>query len=401
MPARPWAAWPWRRRPIPWVRAAILSSASRQSVPILRGPGLLRGRSGPAGPDDRPDPRHADRLEGREGPGRRGRGRSPGRDRGGSFAPWRLAALAGAARRRSPGSGASAPAVTEAFEAARRLAGDPAASVPDREAAIGLVGRDDGSRGADSRCLVGLLDPQDPPEVQAAAVRALGAARRPRIDRRVCSRAGPAWGPALRAALDALLSRPGSAGALLGALEAGTIPPPRSTPRTGSGCLRIAMRSCDPGAAHLLSSAKAGARQAVLEACACRRLSRPGDPARGKAVFAPALRRLPQVRRQGARGRPRPRRPDGQVAREALLAAILDPNREVDARYASYTAALKDGRVVTGLIASETASAITLKRQEGQADVILRADLEELKTSGNRSCPRAWRTTSSRPTSPT
>ena len=44
-------------------------------------------------------------------------------------------------------------------------------------------------------------------------------------------------------------------------------------------------------------------------------------------------------------------------------------------------------RVVTGLIASETANAITLKRQEGQSDVILRADLDELTTSGRSLMP--------------
>lgn len=72
---------------------------------------------------------------------------------------------------------------------------------------------------------------------------------------------------------------------------------------------------------------------------------------------------------------------------DALLTAVLDPNRDVDARYATYTAALKDGRVVTGLVASETANAITLKRQEGQADVILRADLDDLSTAGRSLMP--------------
>ncbi len=52
-----------------------------------------------------------------------------------------------------------------------------------------------------------------------------------------------------------------------------------------------------------------------------------------------------------------------------------------------YTAAVVDGRVVTGLIAAETGNAITLKRQEGVLDVLLRADLEELKTNGQSLMP--------------
>ena len=109
-------------------------------------------------------------------------------------------------------------------------------------------------------------------------------------------------------------------------------------------------------------------------------------PARGEAVFARLCAGCHKFGGQGHEIGPdlaalTDRSP------EALLMAILDPNREVDARYAGYTAALKDGRVVTGLIASETANAITLKRQEGQTDVILRADLEELKTSGQSLMP--------------
>src|SRR5262249_61620354 len=49
--------------------------------------------------------------------------------------------------------------------------------------------------------------------------------------------------------------------------------------------------------------------------------------------------------------------------------------------------AMRAGRVLSGLTAAETASAITLKRQEGQSDVILRADLEEITTSGRSLMP--------------
>ena len=72
---------------------------------------------------------------------------------------------------------------------------------------------------------------------------------------------------------------------------------------------------------------------------------------------------------------------------DALAVAILDPNREVDARYQGYDAATTDGRVYSGLIASETGNAITLKRQDEQLDVILRADLEELRNTGRSLMP--------------
>ena len=130
---------------------------------------------------------------------------------------------------------------------------------------------------------------------------------------------------------------------------------------------------------------KAGARQAVLDACAAALPARETRP-RGEAVFARLCTGCHKFGGKGHEVGPDLAALTDRSA-EALRIAILDPNREVDARYAGFTAALKDGRVVTGLMASETGNAITLKRQEGQADVILRADLEELKTSGKSLMP--------------
>ena len=72
---------------------------------------------------------------------------------------------------------------------------------------------------------------------------------------------------------------------------------------------------------------------------------------------------------------------------EALLVAILDPSRAFEAKYTEYTVHLTDGRVRTGLIASETASALTLRRQQGEQDVILRADVEAMSASGKSLMP--------------
>ena len=72
---------------------------------------------------------------------------------------------------------------------------------------------------------------------------------------------------------------------------------------------------------------------------------------------------------------------------ETLLIAILDPNRAFESRYANFTVATADGRVLSGLIASETASAVTLRRQEGKEDVVLRREIEEMAASGQSLMP--------------
>jgi putative heme-binding domain-containing protein len=72
---------------------------------------------------------------------------------------------------------------------------------------------------------------------------------------------------------------------------------------------------------------------------------------------------------------------------EAFLSAILDPNRAFESKYASYTVATTDGRVLEGLIAAETSSGITLRRQEGKEDALLREEIEEMAASGQSLMP--------------
>ena len=66
----------------------------------------------------------------------------------------------------------------------------------------------------------------------------------------------------------------------------------------------------------------------------------------------------------------------------SVAGSILDPNRAVDNNYFGYTVTTQDGRVLTGIIAAETASSITLKQPEGKVEVILRDEIDELKGSG-------------------
>ncbi|HYH63124.1 MAG TPA: hypothetical protein VD866_00350, partial [Urbifossiella sp.] len=65
----------------------------------------------------------------------------------------------------------------------------------------------------------------------------------------------------------------------------------------------------------------------------------------------------------------------------------LDPNRNVDSRYVEYRAETADGRVVGGLLAAETAAAVTLRGQQAKDDTILRADLVSLRGSGKSLMP--------------
>ncbi len=70
-----------------------------------------------------------------------------------------------------------------------------------------------------------------------------------------------------------------------------------------------------------------------------------------------------------------------------LLAEVLDPNREVDARYISWMAVDNDGRILTGLLTEETSSSIRMKEANGKEHVILRSELEELRSTDRSIMP--------------
>ncbi len=72
---------------------------------------------------------------------------------------------------------------------------------------------------------------------------------------------------------------------------------------------------------------------------------------------------------------------------ESLLIAILDPNRAFEAKYASFAVATVDGRVLNGLIANESGTAVTLRRQDGKEDALLRSEIQEMSASGQSLMP--------------
>src|SRR5262249_38137841 len=77
---------------------------------------------------------------------------------------------------------------------------------------------------------------------------------------------------------------------------------------------------------------------------------------------------------------------------EALLIDILDPSREVDPRYLNYQVRTEAGRVFSGMIASETANSITLRRAEKAEDVILRSQIDAIEATAKSIMPEGLET---------
>ena len=66
----------------------------------------------------------------------------------------------------------------------------------------------------------------------------------------------------------------------------------------------------------------------------------------------------------------------GSQPKEQLLVSLLDPSRQVSPDFLAYTLITGDGQVLSGLVASETAGSVTLRRAEGSDEIVPRANIE-------------------------
>jgi len=64
-----------------------------------------------------------------------------------------------------------------------------------------------------------------------------------------------------------------------------------------------------------------------------------------------------------------------------LLRSILDPSNAVEEAFTQYTVKLDGGDVLTGLLQSEIPSTINLRTADGTDEIVLRSDVDWMKSS--------------------
>jgi putative membrane-bound dehydrogenase-like protein len=268
---------------------------------------------------------------------------------------------------------------------ARKVAADRKAPTQDRKVAVRLLGHGLGDDREDYTLLGGLLTAQTPDELQVAAIQSLGQGK-DLFTARVLLEPWKGYSPQVRAqVLDVLLSRPLWARQLVDAIEKKQVPaseidaPRRDRllqhhePAIREIAAKVFAASSSPDRGKLVdeyiltlpekADAKLGAKLFAKVCAACHKL---GDV--GQQV-GPELASV------------------GDKSVNGLLVAILDPNRAVEARYVNYLAVTKDGRQLTGLIASETSTSVTLISADGKSHALLRTDIDELTSTGKSMMP--------------
>jgi putative heme-binding domain-containing protein len=62
------------------------------------------------------------------------------------------------------------------------------------------------------------------------------------------------------------------------------------------------------------------------------------------------------------------------------MADILMPNLNIESGYEEYLVEGPDGQMITGILAKETPTSITLRRRKGEEDTILRSSIRTMRT---------------------
>jgi putative membrane-bound dehydrogenase-like protein len=230
-----------------------------------------------------------------------------------------------------------------------------------------------------------LLQANQQPTVVAAVLEVLGHYDQAEIAGLVLD-AWPGLSPSLRkSAAETLLSRPGWVAAFLDAVQH----------------KKVALVDVDPARVQLLSaypdpSIRARAQKLFAGTGLARRqqvideyqkaLRLKGDPIRGKTLFkdtCAACHRLDGVGTAvGADLNTVYEWPP-----EKILLNVLDPNREVQPKFLAYVLTTKAGRVLTGMIAGETANGITIRRIDQTSETVPRAEIDEMRSTGQSFMP--------------
>jgi putative membrane-bound dehydrogenase-like protein len=268
---------------------------------------------------------------------------------------------------------------------ARRELANEQASLETRLLAVPLLAREPGRLEADFDILGKLLSPNQPLPLQTAALAHLGAMSNERVANIILAN-WKSFTPSLRSqALDLLLGRDAWRRQLLEAIDKKQVLVADVDAKRRQHLLEQKDENLRSLAAKLFTGATRADRQKVLDEHAAV-LTMTADATRGHAVFA---RRCATCHRLGNTGFAVG--PDlASVSTKTpayLLTEILDPNRNVDIRFHEYVAVTKSGRIVTGILSSESAASVTFRNQDGKEQTLLRSELEDLKSSGKSLMP--------------
>jgi putative membrane-bound dehydrogenase-like protein len=266
------------------------------------------------------------------------------------------------------------------FQAAATRAADETAPPAERAEAAALLGFASFDLAGDT--LGRLLGAHSPPEVQLRAIRALERLGDPRGGLLLIAKKNwTQYTPAVReAVLVSLTAKPALADSLFRALRGGTIAVTEISPLRRNQLLKHPDAAVRQKAEEVFRQFEDGDRMQVYRANRDVLALKP-DVAHGREVFVRVCSTCHTHRGIGGNVGPDLTGIRNQPA-DAILLHLIVPNYEVAPAYQALTVATQDGRSLTGRLAAETDTSVTLRTTFGSEETILRRDIAGLTASG-------------------
>lgn len=225
-----------------------------------------------------------------------------------------------------------------------------------------------------------LLAPRHPPRLQLAAVAALGGADDPGVASLLLG-GWASHSPAMRAAvLEVVFAHTTRLDALLDSIERGEVPA-----AAVSRFHRLQLTESDEPsrrarARRIFENTGSTPEQESLFEPYVAVLSHRADPRQGEALFREQCQKCHVANGSGHAVGP-DLVSERERADETLLRDILTPSAQIAEGYPAYLAITKDGRAMSGVLVSESATSVTLRQAEGVEETVLRRNLRSFTAS--------------------
>jgi putative membrane-bound dehydrogenase-like protein len=270
--------------------------------------------------------------------------------------------------------------VNKLFTRSGELALDAKQPLSARLAAVSLLGQADEAIAGGT--LEKLVEPQQPAELQTAAVRALGQFAAPDIGKALVTRERwNAYTPGVRdAVLSAAMANTNLLTALFNAIAAGDVPPTGVNEDRRNQLMRHKDEAIKARATALFKEIKPSDRMKVYDECKSSVLALKGDSKNGHAQFQKICITCHTFAAEGKLVGPDLTGIRNQPA-DVILLHIIVPEYEINPIYTCYNVETKGGEAYTGLLGAETPTTITLRMAQGIEQKIPRADIATMTTS--------------------
>jgi hypothetical protein len=239
-----------------------------------------------------------------------------------------------------------------------------------------------------SDAILEMISPKVSSELATGLVEALGSSDVMSVGPSLADRLGELTPAARAAAIRVLLARADWTRALLDRLERREMQWNELSLDQQQGLVRYPKRPIAERAKRLMASGGAlpeADRQKVIDDLLSV-TQQTGDPAHGKEVF---VKQCAKCHTHGGVGNKVGPDLSGMAVhpKAELLTHIIDPSRSVEGNYRAYSVATEDGRVLTGLLASESKTSIELVDAEGKKIAIGREEIAQLIASSRSMMP--------------